>query len=739
MKKLLLSLSLFSIYAGMHAQNISLMEGWKFKTGDDPGWSAPNLDQAGWQEIDVSRPWEKQGYLTYDGFAWYRRQTTLPSSMIKNAYFKDSIRIYLGDIDDGGEVYINGKLVYKNWTTGDIRQGLYGPGNITIAANDPILRWDQPNTIAVRIFDSGGDGGIYGHDLSLRMASPLDNLVIDTDEPFLLKAGDSLSKKIALKTSDGTYKFIGKLQTKVTDPETGTIILTKTQPVSFSQNHPFSAAVNFKAPGNKAYLVSFCYTDTRSAQTVTVSNGTPYILTPPVSPKPGINSPAVYGARPGNPFLYKIPATGTQPLTYQATGLPPGLRLDPATGIITGTVTQNGDYPIQITVANKLAKAKKTLTIRIGASIGLTPVLGWNSWNAWGLSVDDKKVRISAKSLADKLSAHGWAYINIDDGWEAPRRAADGRILTNDKFPDLKATAAYVHSLGLKMGIYSSPGATTCGGYLGSWQHEAQDARSYNAWGIDYLKYDMCSYRDISGSNPSLEALQKPYIVMRAALDSVPRDIIYSFCQYGMGDVWRWGADVGGNSWRTTGDINDSWESMSEIGFSQDSIAPFANPGHFNDPDMLVVGKVGWGSSQHDTHLTPDEQYTHISLWSLLSAPLLIGCDLGHVDKFTLGLLTNDEVLAIDQDSLGMAARQVIRTDSFQVWKKTLADGSYAVGLFNTSPRYQTIAIDREKLQLSGYNKVRDVWREKDLDPKKTELTEKIAPHGVRLLKFSKL
>ncbi len=458
-----------------------------------------------------------------------------------------------------------------------------------------------------------------------------------------------------------------------------------------------------------------------------------------MSPKPRINSPAVYGARPGNPFLYRIPATGAEPLTYQVTALPAGLRLDRSTGIITGTVTQSGEYPMTVTVTNKIGVAKKVLTIRIGSSIGLTPALGWNSWNAWGLSVDDKKVRISAKALSDKLSAHGWSYINIDDGWEAPRRAADGRIITNDKFPDLKALTDYVHGLGLKMGIYSSPGPTTCGGYLGSWQHEAQDARSYNDWGIDYLKYDMCSYRDISGSNPSLEALQKPYIVMRAALDSVPRDIIFSFCQYGMGDVWKWGATVGGNSWRTTGDINDSWESMFDIGFSQDSMAPYSNPGHFNDPDMLVVGRVGWGSSQHDTHLTPDEQYTHISLWSLLSAPLLIGCDLGHVDKFTLNLLTNDEVLAIDQDSLGLAARQISKNDSFQIWKKPLADGSYAVGLFNTSTGYQTIPLDREKLQLSGYNKVRDLWRQKDLNPNGKELMKKIPPHGVRFLKFSKL
>ncbi len=739
MKKILVSLALLVVYAGVCAQDISLQKGWKFKIGDSPGWSAPGLDQTDWRDIDVSHPWERQGYPTYDGFAWYRLQTILPSSLRTTSFFKDSIRIWLGDIDDGGEVYINGKLVYKNWTTGDIKNGLYGLGVVTIAAADPVLLWDQPNTIAVRIFDSGGDGGIYGPDLSLRMASPLDNLVIDTDEPFLLKGGDSLAKKIVLRTSDGKYTFTGKLHIKVIDPENGAVVLAKTEPAVFSINRPFAAALDFKPPGNKSYTVSFTYTDGRSGQASTVKQGTPYILTPPVSPRPRINSAAVYGARPGHSFLYRIPATGTEPLDYQATGLPAGLALDRSTGIITGMVAQNGDYPVMVTVANKTGTATKALTIRIGSSIGLTPALGWNSWNAWGVSVDDNKVRISAKSLSDKLSAHGWGYINIDDGWEAPRRGPSGQILTNDKFPDMKALTDYVHSLGLKMGIYSSPGATTCGGYLGSWQHEAQDARSYNDWGIDYLKYDMCSYRDITGSNPSLEALQKPYIVMRSALDSVSRDIIFSFCQYGMGDVWTWGAAVGGNSWRTTGDINDSWESMSDIGFSQSPIAPYSNPGHFNDPDMLVVGKVGWGSSQHDTHLTPDEQYTHISLWSLLSAPLLIGCDLGSVDKFTLSLLTNDEVLAVDQDSLGMAARQVIRTDSFQVWKKTLADGSYAVGLFNTSSRYQTIALDREKLGLSGYDKIRDLWRQKELDPKGRELMEKIPPHGVRLLKLSKL
>ena len=736
MKKTTASIFLILMCLAIRAQHLSLQKGWKFKTGDSPEWAAPALDDRDWVAIDVTHQWERQGYPNYDGFAWYRLKTTIPSTLRRGSFFKDSMRIDLGYIDDGGEVYLNGHLVYKNWTSGDIKNGLYGPGIVTVAANDPALLWDQPNVIAVRIFDSGGDGGIYGPDVSLRMASPMDNLVIDTDEPFVLHGNDSLSKRVVVRTSDGGYHYSGKLVVKLIDPANGSVILSRSRQAVFTDKQPMVANLGFKVPAKRSYELSLTYTDTRSGSVLTVKQGTPYILTPPVSPKPRLNSAAIYGARPGRPFLYKIPATGTEPLSYEATGLPAGLQLDRNTGIITGSVEQTGDYAVVFTVANRLGSASKAFTIRIGSLVGLTPVLGWNSWNAWGLTVDDSKVRISAKEMADQLSSHGWAYINIDDGWEAPSRSADGQILTNGKFPDLKATADYVHSLGLKFGIYSSPGPTTCGGYLGSWQHELQDARSYGAWGVDYLKYDLCSYRNLPGFEPSLDALQKPYIVMRAALDSVPRDIIFSFCQYGMGDVWTWGAAVGGNSWRTTGDITDSWESMSDIGFNQDVMAPFASPGHFNDPDMLVVGKVGWNANQHDSHLTPDEQYTHISLWCLLSSPLLIGCDLGHVDNFTLNLLTNDEVLAIDQDSLGISARQVAKTDSFAIWEKKLADGGVAVGLFNLSTRYQAVPFDREKLGLAGYNLVRDLWRQKAVGP--AAIVEKIPPHGVRLLKFSK-
>ena len=225
---------------------------------------------------------------------------------------------------------------------------------------------------------------------------------------------------------------------------------------------------------------------------------------------------------------------------------------------------------------------------------------------------------------------------------------------------------------------------------------------------------------------------------MRTSLNYVPRDILFSYCQYGMGDVWKWGGEAGGNSWRTTGDIEDTWKSMSDIGFSQDKAAPYAQPGHYNDPDMLVVGKVGWGTSQHNTRLSPDEQYTHISLWSMLSAPLLIGCDMGRLDKFTLNLLTNDEVIAIDQDALGKEARQVLKKDTYQIWVKQLEDGSKAVGIFNTSDKYQTIDLKWSDIGADGYKKVRDVWQQVNLATKGQTFSAKVAPHGVVLIKLSK-
>jgi hypothetical protein len=365
-----------------------------------------------------------------------------------------------------------------------------------------------------------------------------------------------------------------------------------------------------------------------------------YILTPEAPETPRINNPLVYGARPGNPFLMTIMASGNRPMTFEASGLPAGLKLDTSTGFITGKTELRGDFKVLLKAMNEKGVAEKEITLKIGDRIALTPPMGWNSWNCWGLSVDDEKVREAARMMNEKLHAYGWTYVNIDDGWEAAERTKQGELLSNEKFPDFKGLADYIHSLGLKFGIYSSPGPTTCGDYLGSYQHEEIDARTWGRWGVDYLKYDHCGYHAVQKDSEE-KTIREPYIVMRDALDKVDRDIVYCV-GYGAPNVWNWAREAGGELWRTTRDITDEWNVVTAIGCFQDVCAQATAPGNYNDPDMLVVGKLGkaWREKVHESALTPDEQYSHISLWCILSAPLLIGCDMSDIDDFTLSLLT---------------------------------------------------------------------------------------------------
>ena len=492
----------------------------------------------------------------------------------------------------------------------------------------------------------------------------------------------------------------------------------------------------------------------------------PVILTPKPSPKPRLTGPRVFGARPGHPFLHRITATGDKPLTYQADGLPPGVQLDPQTGFLTGSLAAKGEWKVTVGAANAQGKATRVLKIVGGDTIALTPPLGWNSWNCFASAVTDQNIRDAARVMArSSLIDHGWTYINIDDYWEVKpgdkdptlqgdERDAAGNILSNKRFPDMKALTDSIHALGLKAGLYSSPGPLTCGRCSGSFGHEEQDAATYAKWGFDYLKYDWCSYKpDLEGGRPApvphvpaidgvtddkLLKMMIPYAVMRSALDRQQRDIHFSMCQYGMGRVSEWGAQVGGNSWRTTGDINDSWASMAGIGFHQNGLEKFAGPGHWNDPDMLVVGYVGWGPALHPTKLTPSEQYTHISLWCLLSSPLLIGCDLTKLDDFTLNLLTNDEVLEVNQDELGKQASRISQDGDSQVWAKPMADGSYAVGLFNVGRQPRTVTADLSLLGLTGQASVRDLWRQQNLPPATGKITQTIPRHGCALLRVAK-
>lgn len=476
-----------------------------------------------------------------------------------------------------------------------------------------------------------------------------------------------------------------------------------------------------------------------------------YILTPQSPEHPIINNPLVYGARPGNPFLWTIMATGQRPMKFEASGLPDGLKLDQTTGFITGKAKTKGEYKVLLKATNDKGRDEKEVLFKIGDEIALTPPMGWNSWNCWGLSVDDEKVRDAARMMNDKLHAHGWTYVNIDDGWEAKERTKQGEILSNEKFPNFKALTDYIHSLGLKFGIYSSPGHITCGGHVGSYQHEEIDAKTWEKWGVDYLKYDHCGYLEIQ-KNSEEKSIQEPYIVMRKALDKVNRDIVYCV-GYGAPNVWNWGEQAGGNQWRTTRDITDEWNVVTAIGFFQDVCAPATAPGKYNDPDMLVIGKLGkgWGEKVHDSYLTADEQYSHLSLWSILSAPLLIGCDMANIDDFTLNLLTNREVIAVDQDPL-VAPAVKIMTENGQIWYKKLYDGSYAVGLFHVDPYFilwdqdsaeaiqnetYKMQLDFSKLGIQGEVTVRDLWRQKDLGNFTNNFQADIPYHGVKFVKVT--
>ncbi len=456
--------------------------------------------------------------------------------------------------------------------------------------------------------------------------------------------------------------------------------------------------------------------------------------------KPAIHGPRAVGGSVGKPFLFRIPASGDGGLRFAASNLPAGLKVNAKTGLITGTLRFAGRTVARITVSSAKGQDARELEIVAGhRPLALTPPLGWNSWNVWARAVDDRKVREAADSMVSSgLAAHGYSYIGIDDAWMGAR-GADGEIHADPaKFPDTKALADYVHARGLKLGIYSSPGPKTCQQLEGSYGHEAQDAATYAKWGVDLLKYDMCSYSALLGKQPTREDEIKPYRIMGDALRLAPRDIVYSLCQYGRANVGEWGPGVGGQMWRTTGDIRDSWESMSEIGFGQGGHEQWAGPGHWNDTDMMVLGHVGWGVELHKSRLSADEEMTHVGLWTLLAAPILLGCDLSRLDPFTLSLLTNDEVLDVHQDRLGKQAARAWREGLLEAWVKPLSDGAVAVGLFNRGIEEALVSMPMAAAGLTGEAMVRDLWRRKDVGKMQSVVAARVPAHGMALYRVGR-
>lgn len=383
----------------------------------------------------------------------------------------------------------------------------------------------------------------------------------------------------------------------------------------------------------------------------------PEVIVPAAEPAPPIasslsavpllNYPRITGATPGKPFMFLIPASGDEPLTFAARNLPAGLTLDAKTGLITGALKQAGRTAVEITVRNAKGRTTGTLTIVGGDDVlALTPPLGWNSWNAWGNTVTAERVRASADGMVKSgLHRQGYAYINIDDVWEGGTRE------------------------------------------------------------------DPATGRDANGE-------------------------IFSICQYGAGNVWEWGREVGGELWRMTGDIRDSWPSMSGIGFQQTGREQYAGPGGWNDTDMLVVGMVGWSQGSRPSDLTPNEQLTHMALWALQAAPLLIGADLSKIDEWTTNVLGNREMLAVNQDVLGKPAGRKTSDGWVEVWARPLADGTIAAGLFNRGPEPATVVAKWSELGLTGSQPVRDLWLQKDLGRVNDQLSATIPRHGVLFVRI---
>lgn len=516
-----------------------------------------------------------------------------------------------------------------------------------------------------------------------------------------------------------------------------------------------------------AALCAAAATFTSSAQAQTESAE---IRTPKTPATPRINGAGIFGVRPGNPFLYHIPVTGDRPVTYSVSDLPKGLKLDAKTGDITGSFPQAGEFTVTFHAKNAKGTADRKFRIVVGEEIALTPPMGWNSWNAYHAEVTGENVMHAAKAMVSSgLIDHGFSYINIDDSWQDKRGGKFHGIQPNEKFPDMEKMCDEIHGMGLKVGIYSTPWVTSYAGYIGgsadneegTWVKPSDrkrlngkypfadaDAQQWAAWGIDYLKYDW----NPGNSEPreTADDFHLHTATMAKALRKSKRDVVFS---YSNSMPFENIADQSEmyNCWRTTGDIGDSWLSMAAKAFymsapkgakelqgaPSDKWAPYARPGHWNDPDMMVLGVVNFGGKQHPTRLKPDEQYLHVTAWCMAAAPLLLGCDLDKMDAFTMGLISNDEVLAVNQDTLGKQATVASNdNNTLLVYARPLEDGSKAVALYNLGTEPAKVTAKWADLKLSGKHAVRDLWREKDLGPFGDEFSMTVAPHGAEMVKI---
>ncbi|HWB62100.1 MAG TPA: putative Ig domain-containing protein [Chitinophagales bacterium] len=488
-------------------------------------------------------------------------------------------------------------------------------------------------------------------------------------------------------------------------------------------------------------IVAFAFVNLLAMETVSAQRGQWLYEGPPV-----FHGAKAIGNYPNTEFVFTVPATGQRPISFSAQGLPQGLSIDAATGIIRGVTKEAGEYKVTVTAANAIGKATEEIKIKVGDKLCLTPAMGWNSWNVFTKNIDEKMLMEMADAMVSNgMRDVGYQYINIDDFWHADSRDKDGNPVADaKKFPHgIKYVADYIHSKGLKLGIYSCAGNMTCGRRFGGYSYEDIDAKAYAAWGVDLLKYDYCY------APASRKAAIARYTAMGNALKKSGRSIVFSICEWGLRKPWLWAEQAGGNYWRTTPDIMDAWSFPSVFVYSMKSILnreeklwKYAGPGHFNDPDMLTVGNYGKGNATSGGGLykgmTDTEYETHFSLWCMFAAPLLSSCDLRSMNDVTYNILTNAEILGINQDELGEQARPVYKLDGVRVYVKHLADGSVAVAIFNASKKQRKFTLKPAMVDADASFHVRDVWEHADKGVLKDLPALPLKAHGTVVLKLSR-
>jgi len=503
------------------------------------------------------------------------------------------------------------------------------------------------------------------------------------------------------------------------------------------------------------------------------------ILTPAPAKTPRINGPKVYGARPGKEFIYRIPCQGRRPMRFEVDGLPSGMKLDAKKGILTGkTPVRKEVYPMTFTAKNTHGEASRPFALVVGEKMALTPPTGWNSWGGHMVTVSDEVMRKAADVFVEKgLADVGFQYLGIDDCWmrlnsemyanrservQQKHRAYDyeatgtigsirdehGNILPNAKFPDMRAMTDYIHSFGLKVGIYSGPGPSTCQSWAGSYGHERADADQFASWGFDLLKYDQCSggrvleqfRKNIPGFH--VEDFWRP---MSNYLRVQDRDILFNLCQYGRDDPWAWAPGLGIQSWRIGGDLNhnvtDYFKQALRIAID---LRQYSQPGHWNDPDFMYIHRIKdvsrMGEPSEEIPLDTNQRYQYVTLWSIICAPFFFSCDIENIDAFTVGLLANADVLNINQDELGHVGEVLHNDDSTEtVMLKNLANGSTVLAVFNRDADSEAvIEVNWNEIGVSGRHKVFDVWRQKDLGPMDGGISVRLSPNGVGLFRVDR-